>query len=407
MNQDLLLRRVNALRKIDNLTNWFYLAREYAFLGLVIALTIAFYETRAGWGLAWIWNVPVTVLAVVLVGAGQHRLTTLAHEASHYMLFRNRLLNELVSDWFCMFPIGTTTHHYRVQHLAHHQYPNDPERDPDLVQMEASGHRFAFPMSPRRFVWECVIKQLLWLPGSIRYLRMRARFASTGSGGGPFAVVRPSARVSILIGIAYLTVLIAVMFALVLVGDPWLLGLTPAVLLTGILACYALLPERFYSLSKLKSDVTPRCMTLFRVAHLTLLVTALSWLTLLTGSWWSVYYLVLWLVPLGTTFAFFMILRQLVQHGNAGQGRFSNTRTFLVGRLIRFAVFPLGMDYHLPHHLFPLVPHYRIQELHQLLLRDSPEYREHGIVVEGYFFHRRPPQHRTVLELMAEPAAGT
>jgi fatty acid desaturase len=147
-------------------------------------------------------------------------------------------------------------------------------------------------------------------------------------------------------------------------------------------------------------------MTLFRVTHLTLLVTALSWLTFLTGSWWAVYYLVLWLVPLGTTFAFFMILRQLVQHGNAGQGRFTNTRTFLVGRLIRFAVFPLGMDYHLPHHLFPLVPHYRIRELHELLLRESPEYREHGIVVEGYFFHRRPPQHQTVLELMAGPAAG-
>jgi fatty acid desaturase len=106
------------------------------------------------------------------------------------------------------------------------------------------------------------------------------------------------------------------------------------------------------------------------------------------------------MVPLGTTFAFFMILRQVVQHGNASQDRFTNTRIFLVGPLIRWAVFPLGMHYHLPHHLFPLVPHYRLQELHELLL-ETEEYRNQATVVEGYFFHRRPPEHPTVLELMA------
>ena len=37
------LRQVNALRHTDNVTNWFYLAREYAFLAAVIGLTIAFY----------------------------------------------------------------------------------------------------------------------------------------------------------------------------------------------------------------------------------------------------------------------------------------------------------------------------------------------------------------------------
>src|SRR5437763_11273906 len=105
-----LQRRVNALRQINNVTNWFCIAREYLLLGLTVGLTIAFYQGRADWGLAWAWNVPVTLLAIVVIGAQQHRLTTLGHEASHYMLFRNRRLNELASDWLCMFPMWTTTH---------------------------------------------------------------------------------------------------------------------------------------------------------------------------------------------------------------------------------------------------------------------------------------------------------
>ena len=121
---------------------------------------------------------------------------------------------------------------------------------------------------------------------------------------------------------------------------------------------------------------------------------------LLTGLPWPVYYAVLWLVPLGTSFSFCMLLRQIVQHGHAGRERFTNTRIFLVSRLIRFAVFPLGMDWHLPHHLFPLVPHYRLRQLHELLL-ETDEYRQNATTVEGYFWHRDPPEHPTVLELMA------
>ena len=74
--------------------------------------------------------------------------------------------------------------------------------------------------------------------------------------------------------------------------------------------------------------------------------------TKLTGARTSATASLLWVVPLFTSFAFFMILRQLVQHGNGGRGWVNNTRTFLVGRSIRFAVFPMGQDYHLPHHMF-------------------------------------------------------
>jgi fatty acid desaturase len=402
LNDPDLIRRVNGLRKLDNWTNWFYLVREYLFLGSVVGLTIAFYELRGEWGLAWLWNVPVTLFALLLIGAGQHRLSTLSHEASHYMLFRNRVLNELVSDFFCMFPMWSATHHYRLQHLAHHQFPNDPERDPDVAQMEGSGHRFAFPMSPRRFVWECVVKQLLWFPKLIRYIRVRARYNSTGGGAGPYESRGPRSKLLIVAGLLYLAVLAGSLTALVLLDQPVLLGVVPAGLLAAALIFYARVAARLYRQSIVKSDVSPRMMTLGRMTHFTLTFTALAWLTYLTGMPWALYYLLLWMVPLGTTFGFFMILRQVVQHGNATRERLTNTRIFLVSRLIRFAVFPLGMDWHLPHHLFPMVPHYRLKELHNLLM-EADEYRQQATVVEGYFFHRRPPQHPTVVELMATP----
>ncbi len=400
LNSRHFLRRVNALRRLDNTTNWFYLAREYLYLGVVTSSALAFFLLRADWGYAWLWNIPVSLLAIVLIGAGQHRLTTLGHEASHYMLFRNRLLNELVSDFLCMFPVWSTTQLYRLQHLAHHQFPNDPQRDPDVTQMQASGHRFDFPKPPGQFIWECVIKQFLWLPGLIRYIRMRAKFAATGEGSGPYKTRKTRAKLLVLVGIVYLALLFTATTGLAYWGNPWLLAFVPALMWLAAMAFFGLVPGSYYTWTMIRPEVSPRWTSLGRLTYLTLVTMALGWLTYWTGKPWLAYYLVLWIVPLLTLFSFFMILRQIVQHGNASQERFGNTRIFLINRLIRFAVFPLGMDYHLPHHLFPLIPHYRLPELHELLL-ETGEYRDRGTIVEGYFFHRNPPRHPTVLEVMA------
>jgi hypothetical protein len=42
---------------------------------------------------------------------------------------------------------------------------------------------------------------------------------------------------------------------------------------------------------------------------------------------WGLYYFVLWVVPIFTTFSFFMILRQTVQHGNASRHPFTDQKT--------------------------------------------------------------------------------
>jgi fatty acid desaturase len=385
LNDPKVVHRVNALRTTDNVTNWFYLAREYLFLAFALAVPLGFYHMREIWGLDWGWNVPVTILGIVLIGVGQHRLVQLGHEGSHYALFRNRVLNELASDWFCMFPIWSVTNNYRIQHFAHHQYVNDPERDPDLNFMEESGHHFPFPMSRRRFFWSCVVKTLLWVPGLIRYMRIRSRHMNLGTGVGPYAPRGQRSRLLIPIGIVYVFTLMAALAALVTLGDPWLLAVVPVSLWLAIVAFYGLVPAHHYPQSLIKVDVSRRCVTMLRMTYITLVFAGLAWLTHLTGQPWALYYALLWVTPLLTIFAFCMIMREGIQHGALGQHRFEHTRIFDGNPLIRFAVFPLGMDYHLPHHLFPMVPHYRLEELHRLLLETQP-YEQLAPVMRGYFF---------------------
>lgn len=387
------------LRRTDNYTNLWYLFRTWAYLIAVIGGTIWFWHYREAAGLSFWWNVPVTLLAITAVGAGQHQLTGLAHEASHHILFQHRLLNDLVSDWFCMFPMFSCTHHYRLQHLAHHQFVNDPVRDPDVSQLQTSGHWLDFPLAKGEFL-RTIAKQL-WPVNLIKYIRIRAKYNSVGTDKNPYLKKgwKPK-RATILVGIAYILGLIVLLSVLVWTRQDTLLLALPVVALLGIVAFYSLIPADWYHQSRVHPVIPSRAMTLMRMTFITVLFTSLALVTRWTGEWAAAYFALLWVVPMFTSFSFFMVLRQLVQHGNGGRGWFTNTRVFFVHPLINFSVFPMGQDYHLPHHMYATVPHYRLRELHEALLAD-PEYRRESIVVEGYFIPRRsPPRPPTVLEVV-------
>lgn len=402
LNDPELIRRVSLLRQSDNFTNWYYLAREYLFLIAVIGGTIAFYYFLLGYEISILWSIPVTLVAIACVGAGQHRLATLTHEAAHYMLFKNRRLNEFVSEWFCMYPILAMTHSYRVQHHGHHQHSNDPERDPDWTQMRMSGHRFQFPMTRGQFLWHCFIKQLLWPPNLIRYVLARARYKVHQGDDSPYRMKRFSKPILIVASVGYVLALIAILVGFTWTGDHVGLALYPAALWACMLVFYLSAPESWFAEYFIKSDFSVRTQICLRMSYYFLVWTGIALATVLTGMPWWLFYLVLWLVPLGTSFAFFMILRQIVQHGGADQERFTNTRVFLVHPLISMAVFPIGNDYHLPHHLFPMVPHYNLRKLHDLLMETVP-YRQAAPVVKGYFMPpERPPQHPTVVDLLTK-----
>ncbi|MFN4257934.1 MAG: fatty acid desaturase family protein [Gemmataceae bacterium] len=394
-----LKEKLQELRRTDNLTNWYYLIRTWLYLAAVIGGTIWFYHHQQTSGISFWWNVPVTILAVILIGAGQHQLSGLSHEAAHHILFRNRILNDLVSDLCCMFPMFSSTHLYRLQHLAHHQFVNDPIRDPDVSQLQSSGHWLPFPLPKKQFLWTLV--QQLWVPNLIKYMRIRAMYNAVSAIKNPYLKknVQPN-KTPIRVGIVYMAGLVLALTLLVWHGDPLWLAVVPTALWLAILAFYALIPEPWFLQVRVHPVIPTRYMSLLRVTFVTVLFCGLAWITWWTGKPAWFYFFLLWLVPIFTSFSFFMILRQLVQHGNGGRGWLTNTRVFLVHPFINFAVFPLGQDYHLPHHLFATVPHYRLKQLHELLLQ-YPEYQEQAVVVEGYFLPReRPPKHPTVLDVL-------
>ncbi|MFO0803732.1 MAG: fatty acid desaturase [Gemmataceae bacterium] len=388
------------LRRTDNVTNWLHLAGVYFFLAAVIGGAVWFFESREALELHWAWNMPVALLAITLVGAGQHRLSGLAHEGSHHILFRGRYLNDIASDLLTMFPLFSSIYHYRLQHLAHHQFVNDPDRDPDVSQLKTSGHWLEFPVA-KRGVLIAFLKQL-WPLRLIRFMRVRAQYNATGTDKNPymFKGKKPS-KGAVRVGVIYLLAMIVALVTLFYTTDEWwLIAAVPFAMWLVVSVVFLRLPNEKYHQSRLHPVIHARYTSILRVGYITAIFTTLTLLTKLTGTPAVGYYAVLWLVPLFTSFAFFMILRQIVQHGNGGRGWLTNTRTFLVGSFIRFSVFPMGQDFHLPHHLFATVPHYRLRKLHAALM-ECEEYRAEAVVVEGYFL---PPHHPksnpTVLDVL-------
>ncbi len=77
------------------------------------------------------WTPWIVVPAMVLIGALQHALFILAHDAAHYRLYECRWLNDAVG---CALGIagGISMRTYRVIHRLHHNHLYGPQ-DPDIA----------------------------------------------------------------------------------------------------------------------------------------------------------------------------------------------------------------------------------------------------------------------------------
>jgi fatty acid desaturase len=386
------------VRQTNNWTNWLYIARSWLFILVVLAAAVVGLEWVRQSGVGWGWAVPIVVASAILVGAGQHHLGVLGHEGSHRTLFRNRWLNELASDWLCMYPLFSTTYFYRLQHLAHHQFVNDPERDPNVVQMRDSDTWPSGPLRPRQ-----VLRYVLGLMSPARFfgfLRVRIKDNSFVSRNDVYRVSdAPTRTWPKRLGAVLVVGQLVLNLALVRFGDWLLLAIVPGSVFLVSLVIYAVMPEGYYHRSRVKPDMTLRSTTLQRFTYYFALFHGLAWVTVLTGVPALWYWLLLWAVPLVLVFPLYVILRQFVQHSNGGRGRLTNTRVFLGPATMNFFLMPVGQDYHLPHHLFASVPHYKLRALHEALMQ-YPEYRASVIEVDGVVKPPAGSEHKTVLDVL-------
>lgn len=176
-------RAIAPLMRADGRASAAGIAREYAYLIATISGCV-WLQSRWAAGAMPTWAfLPGAALGIGAVAAGQHRLSGLAHDASHFVLFKGRLANDLAADLLLMFPLCGFTQTYRAAHLGHHRWVNDPDRDPDLIRLNTPVP-LRFPL-PKRAFWRRYVLDALWPPTILGYLFGRFKAANLPSGEVP------------------------------------------------------------------------------------------------------------------------------------------------------------------------------------------------------------------------------
>lgn len=248
----------------------------------------------------------LTLLAVTVIAVGQHGLFVLAHEAAHYRLFAGRRLNDAVGRLLGSVG-GVSMCTYRITHRLHHNHLYG-RQDPDIA---LNG---GYPRGKGYLVRKLLVDLTGWTaPKTYAYFfGAPALNVQTHEAQRPLDDTSPALRQAAR-------------------RDRW-----------GVLAF-----------------------------HLAAPVAALA----VGGTSLLAFYLVFWVVPLATVLQALLRLRAVAEHGApAGlDSALRAARTNLpapgpLGWLIHRIVFPHHVNYHIEHHLYPAVPHYRLAELHRRLL---------------------------------------
>lgn len=399
-------KRLREFLVTDNYTNFFYIFRAYFIAALALGAVVGFYEFHADYGISKWWGIPIYLGALLAVGASQHQLAGAGHEAVHHTLFKNRKLNELAGDFLCMFPVMTSVFQFRLYHLAHHQFVNDPERDPDYALLKESGHWMKFPVEKFPFI-AMMLRQIL-LIDLIRYILVRVKFNTTGTHDkSPYRLAKDEKKRG--------PSRLAVVFFLFIVinsilvqkwGSPWMLIAFPAIGWGIFAMILKSLPDSAFDRTRVKPVFHQRYMFMGQGAVFALIVASLSYVQAVTGFMALRYFSAVWYVAMVTTFPLFLILRQVIQHGNGDRGWLTNTRVFQMSAPVRYAVFPFGMDYHLPHHMYATIPHYRLKAFHEFLMTRE-EYQKNCQLVDNYLIpDSAEPRNPTVVEVLGPEYAG-
>lgn len=84
-------------------------------------------------------------------------------------------------------------------------------------------------------------------------------------------------------------------------------------------------------------------------------------------------YLLLWLLPMATTYQLFLRIRNIAEHATMPdlENPLQNSRTTYAGLVERLTVAPYYVNFHVEHHLLPYVPCYRLPAIHKIMLEQG------------------------------------
>jgi fatty acid desaturase len=370
-----------------------FLAVDYLTILAVFAAGWFYLDLRAAYGLPWWVTAAFFVLGAIVMGGVQHRLAAIAHEASHYTLLRNRVVNDLVGDWLCLFPLMSSVQLYRLNHMGHHQFVNDETFDPDYRNMERFWNG-TLPKGRWGFLAHTYLRPLFAPLSVIRYgtdYVLNNVFAAVDSFYLRKIGIVPPASTRLKPGpVLAVAWLILTDIGMIVAERAGRLDLVLASAAVGILVAVVgafVLPDRWVYVSPFKEPYPVRVASAMRLTFLIGGLLTLNTLRALTEGRSTALFFGLWVAPLLTTFMYYMLLREIYQHGNTDKDRITNTRVFRVDPFTRWAVFVHGQDLHTPHHMYPAIPHYALQEAHETLKRLSDDYRARVVEVEGTLFH--------------------
>lgn len=133
------------------------------------------------------WNPLLYVLTVAFIGARQHALLILMHDGTHYRLFRNRSINDWITELLLAWPHLATMRSYRENHLAHHSYLNS-DSDPDWLRKK-DNPEWHFPQS-RASLLSLFARDLVGI-GGLNLIKLAASLSSAArTPGKAFARLR-------------------------------------------------------------------------------------------------------------------------------------------------------------------------------------------------------------------------
>jgi fatty acid desaturase len=126
-------------------------------------------------------------------------------------------------------------------------------------------------------------------------------------------------------------------------------------------------------------------------------VIAVQILLLILFAWsgYLVEYLVLWILPLVTVVQAILRLRAIAEHGATTDfsSPLTAARTNTAPAWLEWLIFPHHVNYHIEHHLYASVPHYRLKRLHR-------EMQQRGMLEGAELL----PFRLTLRKIFADPA---